>query len=224
MALHPDFPKSPYVELVPEQRWFPAAEELRTTAYERLLPPLVANIRREVSAWRQSRYAGASDTSRSLLTWWFEAEHLTEAADGTLSPFRYYFAQREAVETVIWLHDVRKVRDKFDLMRFDASGVVSTSDNQIYAQVMSTFWLFPGLTVPIPTPTPIPTAIPSPTIDPLITPTVSAATPTSAPTVSEATSEVTVEATADATTEATVEATAEATTVSEATAEATTAP
>lgn len=127
MALHPDFSKSPYAELVPEQRWFPAAEELRTTAYERLLPPLVANIRREVSAWRQSRYAGASGTSRSLLTWWFETEHLTEAADGTLSPFRYYFAQREAVETVIWLHDVRKVQDKFDLMRFDASGAVSAA-------------------------------------------------------------------------------------------------
>lgn len=127
MALHPDFPKSPYAELVPEHRWFPAAEELRTTAYERLLPPLVANIRREVSAWRKSKYMGASDTSRSLLTWWFETEHLTEAADGTLSPFRYYFAQREAVETVIWLHDVRKVQDKFDLMRFDASGAVSAA-------------------------------------------------------------------------------------------------
>jgi type III restriction enzyme len=31
------------------------------------------------------------------------------------------------VETVIWLHDVRKVRDKFDLLRFDASGAVSTN-------------------------------------------------------------------------------------------------
>ena len=29
MALHPEFPKSPYAELLPEQRWFPAAEELR---------------------------------------------------------------------------------------------------------------------------------------------------------------------------------------------------
>ncbi len=29
------------------------------------------------------------------------------------------------METVIWLHDVRKARDKFDLLRFDASGSVS---------------------------------------------------------------------------------------------------
>ncbi|MBI3899686.1 MAG: DEAD/DEAH box helicase family protein [Gammaproteobacteria bacterium] len=125
MALHPDFPESPYAELLPDQRWFPAAEELRSTAYEKLLPPLVAKIRSEVTAWREAGYAGASDTSRGLLKWWFETEHLVEQADSSLSSFRYYFAQREAVETVIWLHDVRKVRDKFDLFRFDASGAVS---------------------------------------------------------------------------------------------------
>ena len=127
MALHPEFPKSPYAELLPDQRWFPAAEELRSTAYEKLLPPLVAKIRSEVTAWRDARYSGASDTSRALLNWWFETEHMVEQAEGALSPFRYYFAQREAVETVIWLHDVRRVRDKFDLLRFDASGAVSTN-------------------------------------------------------------------------------------------------
>jgi len=125
MALHPEFPESPYDLLRPDHRWFPAAEELRATAYEKLLPPLVANIRTEVFNWRASGYAGASPTSKTLLRWWFETEHLSEHADGTLVPFRYYFAQREAVETVIWLHDVRQVRDKFDLMRFDASGAVS---------------------------------------------------------------------------------------------------
>ena len=126
MALHPSFPRSPYEVLDPEQRWFPAAEELRSTAYEKLLPPLVAKIRAEVTAWRVSGYTGASPTSIALLKWWFETEHLVESADGTLSPFRYYFAQREAVETVIWLHDVRRVREKFDLLRFDASGAVSS--------------------------------------------------------------------------------------------------
>jgi type III restriction enzyme len=125
MALHPNFPASPYEVLNPEQRWFPAVEELRDRAYEKLLPPLVANIRTEVFNWRVSRYAGASPTSKALLRWWFETEHLSEQADGALVPFRYYFAQREAVETVIWLHDVRQVCDKFDLMRFDASGAVS---------------------------------------------------------------------------------------------------
>jgi type III restriction enzyme len=48
MALHPEFPESPYAVLRPDQRWFPAAEEMRERAYEKLLPPLVANIREEV--------------------------------------------------------------------------------------------------------------------------------------------------------------------------------
>ncbi len=125
MSLHPDFPSSPYAPLVPEQRWFPADEALRATAYEKLLPPLVAKVRQEVYAWRASGYSGASPTSRGLLQWWFDAEHLIENADGSLSSFRYYFAQREAVETVIWLYEVRRARDKFDLLRFDASGAVS---------------------------------------------------------------------------------------------------
>ncbi len=127
MALHPEFSNSPYAVLQPEQRWFPAAEDLRQTAYEKLIPPLVASIRNEVKAWRDAGYADASATSRALLHWWFDTDHLIEQADGVLSPFNYYFAQREAVETVIWLHDVKRVRDKFDLLRFDASGAVSAN-------------------------------------------------------------------------------------------------
>ena len=126
MALHPQFPVSPYAPLIPSQRWFPAAEDLRDTAYEKLLPPLVAKIRTEVFAWREAGYEGASGTSKSLLRHWFETDHLLENADGSLSTFRYYFAQREAVETVIWLYEVRQARDKFDLLRFDSSGAVSS--------------------------------------------------------------------------------------------------
>lgn len=125
MGLHPEFPPSPYEILNPEERWFPAAEELRSTAYEKLLPPLVARIREEVARWRESGYQGASATSCALLEWWFKTDHLLEQADGTQGEFRYYFAQREAVESVIWLYDVRGARDKYDLIRFDASGAVS---------------------------------------------------------------------------------------------------
>mgnify|MGYP001572134385 FL=1 len=126
MSLHPDFPTSPYAPLIPEQRWFPADEALRSTAYEKLLPPLVAKVRQEIFAWRAKGYAGVSATSAALLRHWFETEHLIETAEGSLSPFRYYFAQREAVETVIWLFEVRRARDKYDLLRFDASGAVSS--------------------------------------------------------------------------------------------------
>ena len=127
MALHPDFPLSPYKPLPPDQRWFPAAEELRNSAYEKLLPPLVARVREGVAAWREAGYGAASETSLALLKWWFNSQHSVEGVDGSRTEFRYYFAQQEAVESVIWLHDVCSARDKFDLMRFDASGAVSAN-------------------------------------------------------------------------------------------------
>lgn len=48
MALHPKFPKSPYEILEPDYRWFPADEALREQGYEKLLPPLVASIRKKL--------------------------------------------------------------------------------------------------------------------------------------------------------------------------------
>ena len=83
MALHPLFPTSPYEALDPAHRWFPADEALRASSYERLIPPLVAQVRAEVKAWRDSGYAGASVTSTALLRWWFDTEHTAEQRDGT---------------------------------------------------------------------------------------------------------------------------------------------
>jgi len=125
MALHPDFPKSPHAILDPAIRWFPADEALRETSMEKLMPPLVPQLRKKVKEWRDSGYVGATDTSKSLLNWWFKSPHLLPKADGTMAEFQYYFAQREALETIIYLYDVVGVQDKFDLMRFDSSGAVS---------------------------------------------------------------------------------------------------
>ncbi|OGP64462.1 MAG: type III restriction endonuclease subunit R [Deltaproteobacteria bacterium RBG_13_47_9] len=126
MALHPNFPESPYVILDAAIRWFPADEALRETSFEKLLPPLVPQLRKQVQEWRANFYAGATETSRSLLNWWFNTPHLMPKADGTVAEFQYYFAQREALETIIYLYDVVKVKDKYDLMRFDSSGAIST--------------------------------------------------------------------------------------------------
>lgn len=125
MALHSKFPKSPYKVLEPEYRWFPGEEDLREKKIGDLLPPLVAELRKAVKKWREDSYEGASNTSKALLNWWFEQDHITTNSDGSQGQFRYYFAQREAVETVIYLNDVVKVKDKYDLMRFDGSGVIS---------------------------------------------------------------------------------------------------
>ena len=126
MALHPDFPESPHAIIDPTVRWFPADEALRETVYGKLIPPLVHKIREQVGAWRDNGYRDAPETSRSLLNWWFNTPHLLEGAGGEFSEFQYYFAQREAMETVIYLYDVVGVKDKYDLMRFDSSGAIST--------------------------------------------------------------------------------------------------
>jgi type III restriction enzyme len=125
MALHPDFPTDPYVVLDPSIRWYPGDEMLGEVAYAMLLPPLVHKVRQGVKAWRDSGYAGASATTRALLLHWFHTEHLMPQADGTVQPFRWYFAQQEAVESAVWLYEVERARDPYSLMRYDSSGRVS---------------------------------------------------------------------------------------------------
>ena len=126
MALHPDFPESPHAIIDPKVRWLPDQSLLFDMEYGMLLPPLVQKIREQVKTWRDNNYSGASETSKALLNWWFNNSHLQEQTDGTPSEFQYYFAQREAIESIIYLYDVVKVRDQVDLMRFDSSGAVST--------------------------------------------------------------------------------------------------
>jgi type III restriction enzyme len=47
MAIHPDFPQSPHAILNPDIRWFPADDALRESSYEKLLPPLVHELRKK---------------------------------------------------------------------------------------------------------------------------------------------------------------------------------
>ena len=123
MALSENFPKDPFVILDPSERWFPADESLRDSA-EKLMPPLVTEIRKNVDAFRQSDYEGASDTSKFLLKWWFQTEHFIEGSTSG-ETFNYYFAQREAIESLIYLHDVGKLENQAQLTQFDSQGILS---------------------------------------------------------------------------------------------------
>ena len=125
MPLPTDFPESPHVIIDPSIRWTPDATQLSLIGSGMLLPPLVQKIRDAVKIWRGNNYKNASETSKALLNWWFKTPHLQEESDGTMEQFQYYFAQREALETIIYLYDVVKIKDKYDLMRFDSSGFVS---------------------------------------------------------------------------------------------------
>lgn len=126
MAIHPDFPTNPHVVIPPEVRWHPGDDQLVDPEdAAKLLPPLVSTIRREVHHWRELGYPGASETSLALLSHWFGQVHLLEQAHGQTTEFTYYFAQREAVETAVWLYEVEMARDPYSLMRYDSSGRVS---------------------------------------------------------------------------------------------------
>ena len=142
MALHPDFPVSPHAILDPSVRWFPADEALREKSMEQLMPPLVPGLRKHVKEFRDRNYEGATPTSRSLLTFWFKEPHLIAKADGTSFEFQYYFAQREALETIVYLYDVLQAKDKYDFMRLAPEAPLSAQlfpeDWQRYVIKMAT--------------------------------------------------------------------------------------
>lgn len=128
MASHSNFPSDPYAVLEPDLRWFPGDESLRNSDMKNLVPPLVEKIRQRVKEFRDGGYSGASETSRSLLRWWFCERHLTARLDNIAERFQYYFAQQEVIESIIYLWDVVRARNQYNLMRFDATDTVSDKD------------------------------------------------------------------------------------------------
>lgn len=72
--------------------------------------PIANNLRHSLDEWRQADYAGASETSRELLYHWFHRDHVFESPSGEPLQFSYYFCQREAIETLIYLIEIRGIR------------------------------------------------------------------------------------------------------------------
>lgn len=67
------------------------------------------NLRAAVRDWREAFYAGASDTTQILLNHWFGRTHRRQTPAGEEFEFRYYYCQREAMETLIYLKEVRRL-------------------------------------------------------------------------------------------------------------------
>ncbi len=72
---------------------------------------LVPEIRKAVHGWRRQGYPGATPTSVRLLRHWFETDHLS--ANG--EEWHYYYCQREAIETIIYLYEVMQTRKVIEL-------------------------------------------------------------------------------------------------------------
>ena len=74
--------------------------------------PCVPAIRRAVDDWRVANYPGVTDTTRTLLNYWFKTDH--RLPNGR--PFVYHDSQRSAIETLIYLYEVAGVRRYKDLI------------------------------------------------------------------------------------------------------------
>ena len=58
---------------------------------------LVNALRKDVDRWRQAKYRGVSNVTKDLLNYWASKERTR----------RLFFCQREAVETIIYLAEIR---------------------------------------------------------------------------------------------------------------------
>jgi type III restriction enzyme len=77
--------------------------------------PCVPAIQNAVHEWVKSNYTtpkGCTETSKTLLNYWFHSDH--RLADGRI--FAYNTAQREAMETLVYLFEVSKVRRQRTLL------------------------------------------------------------------------------------------------------------
>lgn len=77
---------------------------------------LVDGVRAAVDAWRANEYAGASPTTLRLLRHWFDEEHIVDGR-----PFQFYFCQRDAVETFIYLNEIDRAAHVGDLLKYSAT-------------------------------------------------------------------------------------------------------
>jgi len=93
--------------LKPEQR-------RKSTTY------LVNNLREAVYSWREQGYPNITDTSHRLLQFWFEEQHK--------DLFEFWYCQREAIETLIYIYEVVKKRNFIDMARDFGAGPIQGYD------------------------------------------------------------------------------------------------
>ena len=71
---------------------------------------LVNSLRKAVFDWRNKDYSNVTKTTKRLLEFWFKEDHLVQDEE-----FQFWFAQREAIETLIYIYEVLGKRKFVDL-------------------------------------------------------------------------------------------------------------
>ncbi|MGI9061950.1 MAG: DEAD/DEAH box helicase family protein [Ktedonobacteraceae bacterium] len=74
--------------------------------------PCVPALRKLVTDWREGGYKGVTRTTRIMLNYWFSTDHLLP----NKQLFIYHTAQREAIETLMYVYEIAHVRSRKDLL------------------------------------------------------------------------------------------------------------
>ena len=74
--------------------------------------PCVPALREVVTKWRNEGYKGVTKTTKELLNFWFQNDH--KLPNGM--KFAYYQAQKEAIETIIYVYEIKKIRSRKSLL------------------------------------------------------------------------------------------------------------
>ena len=88
------------------RRAAPAQLDLLDNRERLTTAPCVPAIRQAVAAWKADNYKGVTPTTRTLLNHWFRSDHRLQNG----RRFAYHAAQQEAIETLIYLFEVARVR------------------------------------------------------------------------------------------------------------------
>ncbi len=112
-----DIPDFGYIDptLKPEFSWARTPDrDVVKELGRRKSPELCVNeIRRLVDHWRESGYENASTTTKTLFHWWFEQPRQLAMFDN----YRPYWVQREAIETIAFLIEIKKIPDVSTLIQ-----------------------------------------------------------------------------------------------------------
>ncbi len=90
----------------------PAQTELLDVTAKLKTGVCVPALREAVKSWKAGGYNGITDTTGILMNYWFETDHKLR----TGRPFQYHPSQREAMETLIYVWEVEKIRSRKALL------------------------------------------------------------------------------------------------------------
>src|SRR6266851_7856627 len=90
----------------------PSQTELLDITAKLRTGPCVPALREAVKAWKAGGYKGITETTRILLNYWFQTDHKLP----TGRPFKYHHSQQEAIETLVFLWEYERVRNRKALL------------------------------------------------------------------------------------------------------------